>query len=145
MQDLSLVFKTDKRTSIHQRIIWCCDWSQDSKYFVTGGRDKKCILWSLEEKKPVSEKHLTFHAAVTAVAFAPIQNELIIVAGLEDGNIFITKFKNDSGWSNPKKIDQSHHKTVKKLRFKPTENSSLVLATCGSDNFVQVIKLNIEK
>ena len=141
MQGCALVFKTNKKTSIHQRIIWSCDWSQDSKYFVTGGRDKKCIIWSIEEQKPISNQPLTFHTAVTAVAFAPIKDQFILVAGLEDGSLFLTKYDMETGWTNPNKINQAHHKTVKRLKFRPGQHSKLLLATCGSDHFVQLINI----
>ena len=74
MSDYSLYFKTDKKTSIHARIIWACDWSSDSKYFVTVGRDKKCVVWSLEDKKSISSEPLLLPNSATAVAFQPVPN-----------------------------------------------------------------------
>ena len=74
MSDYSLYFKTDKKTSIHARIIWACDWSSDSKYFVTVGRDKKCVVWSLEDKKSISPEPLLLPNSATAVAFQPVPN-----------------------------------------------------------------------
>ena len=74
MSDYSLYFKTDKKTSIHARIIWACDWSSDSKYFVTVGRDKKCVVWSLEDKKSISPEPLLLPNSATAVAFQPVLN-----------------------------------------------------------------------
>ena len=41
-------------------IIWACDWSADSKYFVTVGRDKKCVIWSLEDKKSICQEIFTY-------------------------------------------------------------------------------------
>lgn len=32
---------SNPKGGIHARIIWCCDWTRDGKYFVTGSRDKK--------------------------------------------------------------------------------------------------------
>lgn len=40
----SLHAYTGKDTAIHSRIIWSCDWSPDSKYFVTSSRDKKVVF-----------------------------------------------------------------------------------------------------
>ena len=151
MDDYSLVFKTDKKTSIHQRIIWTCDWSIDSKYFVTGGRDKKCVIWSVEDQKTYSIQPLTFHTAVTAVAFAPIKDQHVVVAGLENGELYVSKYNAESGWSTPKKIEQqSHHKTIKRIKFRPTTDDAdirtkFLLATCGLDHFVQVISINFSE
>jgi len=41
----SLYTHTDKDTAVHSRIIWSCDWSPDSKYFVTSSRDKKVFIY----------------------------------------------------------------------------------------------------
>ena len=83
MSNYSLLFKTDKKSSIHARIIWACDWSADSKYFVTVGRDKKCVIWSLEDKKSICEEPLILPNSATAVAIQPesITNKLNIVIG----------------------------------------------------------------
>lgn len=32
---------TDKKSSLHTRIIWTCAWSHDDHYFITVSRDKK--------------------------------------------------------------------------------------------------------
>ena len=83
MSNYSLLFKTDKKSSIHARIIWACDWSADSKYFVTVGRDKKCVIWSLEDKKSICQEPLILPNSATAVAIQPesITNKLNIVIG----------------------------------------------------------------
>lgn len=41
----SLVQKTDKKTSVHSRIIWSCDWFPCNQKFITASRDKKIIVW----------------------------------------------------------------------------------------------------
>ena len=145
MKTFDLVFKTDKKTSVHQRIIWSCDWYHDSNYFVTAGRDKKCVIWSLKEQKAIS--NLAFHTAVTAVAFAPIKDKIVIVAGLEDGGIYLAKYDFETGWSPTTKIEQAHHKTIRRLKFQRigemTTPSHVLLASCGSDHFVQLIRIKV--
>lgn len=64
----------------HSRIIWTCAWSNDSKYFATGGRDKLLNIWLLEEKSEdeITSKVETFNApdSITAVDFSPLKFEL---------------------------------------------------------------------
>ncbi|KAF0024761.1 hypothetical protein F2P81_023563 [Scophthalmus maximus] len=78
----SLHAHTGKDTAVHSRIIWSCDWSPDSKYFVTSSRDKKVIVWGpcrLEDEsvpppnriKPCSSL-LDVGDSATAVAFCPV-------------------------------------------------------------------------
>ena len=146
MSDFSLHFKTDKKSSVHQRIIWACDWTPDSKYFVTVGRDKKCVIWSVDDQKPFSKEPLVLSNSATAVAFVPtLENGLHIVIGLDDGKIFYSKYDLEGNWSEPKLIDQGHHKTVKRLKFQPNLKIKdvFMLATCGSDHIVQLLSLKL--
>ena len=46
----SLVHKTDKKTSVHSRIIWSCDWFPNDEKFVTSSRDKKVIVWGISSE-----------------------------------------------------------------------------------------------
>lgn len=39
---------TNKNNALHERIIWDCTWTFDSKYFLTVSRDKKAIVWSAD-------------------------------------------------------------------------------------------------
>uniref|UniRef100_A0A3B4XFU5 Elongator complex protein 2 n=1 Tax=Seriola lalandi dorsalis TaxID=1841481 RepID=A0A3B4XFU5_SERLL len=79
----SLHAHTGKDTAVHTRIIWSCDWSPDSKYFVTSSRDKKVIVWGpcrledTEDSVPPPEikprsSVLDVGDAATAVAFCPV-------------------------------------------------------------------------
>uniref|UniRef100_A0A8C5F925 Elongator complex protein 2 n=1 Tax=Gadus morhua TaxID=8049 RepID=A0A8C5F925_GADMO len=43
--NFSMYTHTDKDTAVHSRIIWSCDWSPDSRYFVTSSRDKKVVIY----------------------------------------------------------------------------------------------------
>ncbi|XP_040044705.2 elongator complex protein 2 isoform X1 [Gasterosteus aculeatus] len=137
----SLHAHTGKDTAIHSRIIWSCDWSPDSKYFVTSSRDKKVIVWPphrLEESrdsvlppeiKPCSSI-LDVGDSATAVAFCPFlcsNNSYLLAVGLECGRILLYKWspvREPAGghdWSSCGETDilQSHALTVKRLRWRP--------------------------
>lgn len=98
-------FKSDKRTGIHARIIWCCAWSHDSVYFATGSRDGKLVIWGQNDQNidtkvsyyaktdPLVEPEKSF----TAVAFAPMSiddNNLtyLLAVGADCGNIALYKW-----------------------------------------------------
>ena len=75
---------TDKKTSVHSRIIWAASWSHDSKYFITASRDKKLVIWGSSGEATSSgglgnygavTKPLDLGDAVTAVDFAPIKTK----------------------------------------------------------------------
>ena len=148
MSDFSIYFKTDKKTSVHQRIIWACDWSLDSTYFVTVGRDKKCVLWSLGDKKPVCMQPLVLPNAGTAVAFMPLfkEDNIPIVIGMDNGQIVLVYFCPLQGkWSELYGVRQGHHRTVKRLRFQPQPQfgNETLLATCGTDHLVQLLRIKL--
>ena len=66
----TLVQKTDKKTSIHSRIIWSCAWFHDDRYFVTASRDKKMIVWGVNNTESWCAKNepLDVGEAATAVS-----------------------------------------------------------------------------
>ncbi|XP_057331577.1 elongator complex protein 2 [Microplitis mediator] len=137
--------------SLHTRIIWCCSWSHDSKYFATGSRDGKIGLWSVDQLKknpdsmPVSSIELP-DDSVTALNFLNkfIDNSYILAVGFDDGTIEIRKITKDKAnieWICCKKLDnqQAHHKTVKRLSFRPTfKDNSIELASCSADRAVKI-------
>ncbi|XP_071776254.2 elongator complex protein 2 [Centroberyx gerrardi] len=134
----SLYAHTGKDTAVHSRIIWSCDWSPDSKYFVTSSRDKKVIVWgpcSLEENgnppeiQPCSSI-LDVGDSATAVAFCPIlcsDHSYLVAVGLECGRILLYRWspgQEPAGgldWSGCGETDasQSHALAVKRLRWRP--------------------------
>lgn len=102
-----LVAKSDKTNGIHTRIIWSCDWSFNSKYFVTSSREGKIVIWAKDDNetsasseiwKPQVEEMLNGHS-VTALAFYQESNEsedqtmYPLAAGCESGLINIYLFQ----------------------------------------------------
>uniref|UniRef100_A0A3B5MYH1 Elongator complex protein 2 n=1 Tax=Xiphophorus couchianus TaxID=32473 RepID=A0A3B5MYH1_9TELE len=146
----SLCAHTTKDTAMHSRIIWSCDWSPDSKYFVTSSRDKKVIVWGpcmLEnseepvfplEIKPCSSI-LDVGDSATAVAFCPSlcsDRSYLLAVGLECGQILLYRWRpgqvGDVCWIfvcilsvvslHQKSFQrQSHTLAVKRLRWSDTE------------------------
>ncbi|XP_069476708.1 elongator complex protein 2 isoform X2 [Ambystoma mexicanum] len=133
----SLYAHTNKSTAVHSRIIWTCDWSPDSKYFVTGSRDKKVIVWGehgsgdatelnvLGSIRPASSV-LDVSDSVTAVSVSPVltsNKSYIIAMGLECGKIFLYTWKADENnlvsadWTKCYEMDQRqcHTLAVKQL------------------------------
>ena len=161
-----LCANSDKKTSVHQRLIWTCSWSHDSKYFATGSRDKKIAVWSkketnnedlvatnscLGEYSLACVTPLVLEASVTALAFAKFffgDNDMkyIIAAGVETGNISIILWDPTSKlheWTILRTLSTSegHHKAIKRLRFQPiipSINPKHLLASCGEDNTVKL-------
>ncbi|KAM9838235.1 elongator complex protein 2 [Aulostomus maculatus] len=136
----SLHAHTGKDTAIHSRIIWSCDWSPDSKYFVTSSRDKKVIVWGpLEEPgdprlppeiKPCSSI-LDVGDSATAVSFCPVlcsDDSFLLAVGLEGGRILLYRWRPGQDpavghdWSSCGATDplQSHALAVKRLRWRPS-------------------------
>ncbi|ELW64588.1 Elongator complex protein 2 [Tupaia chinensis] len=100
----SLFAFTNKITSVHSRIIWSCDWSPDSKYFFTGSRDKKVVVWGECDSSDDCIEHsigpcssvLDVGGAVTAVSVCPVlspSQRYVVAIGLECGKIFLYAWK----------------------------------------------------
>ncbi|KAI1243209.1 hypothetical protein IHE44_0000797 [Lamprotornis superbus] len=118
---------TDKNTAVHSRIIWSCDWTPDSKYFITGSRDKKVIIWGqcdlsvitegneLDSIKPCSTV-LDAGDSVTAVGISRVltpDGRYIVAVGLENGKIILYTWKQSgkepalADWTTSVEIDNS--------------------------------------
>jgi elongator complex protein 2 len=139
---------TDKKNSVHQRLIWACGWSPDSKSFVTCSRDKKVAVWSAESGALACKKPLVLEDSVTAVAFAPLGSgaHYVLAAGQEDGRVLVIFWdpaKDEDGEWGIMHSERVHHKTVKKLSFRPRPHNGgdLVLASCSSDHSVKLFKV----
>nr|XP_042709866.1 elongator complex protein 2-like isoform X3 [Chrysemys picta bellii] len=133
----SLFAYTDKNTAVHSRIIWSCDWTPDSKYFITGSRDKKVIVWgdcgsagATESSGPGAVKPcssiLDVGDSVTAVSISHVlapDESYIIAVGLECGKINLYTWKQCeqrpvlTDWTKCVETDnsQSHTLAIKRL------------------------------
>lgn len=116
MYDLAAT--TNKSTGIHTRIIWCCGWSHDSKYFSTGSRDGKIVVWHKSPEKEAKDNLGQYEAAsvtldlkgqsVTALCFAPnlVNDQYLIAIGLESGEIHLYKWFKQ--WSHISVLDKRY-------------------------------------
>ncbi|XP_068092811.1 elongator complex protein 2 isoform X2 [Hyperolius riggenbachi] len=162
---------TNKDTSVHSRIIWSCDWTPDSNFFVTGSRDKKVIVWgdcqvsdSQDENNRASVKPcstlLDAEDSVTAVSVNRALASLgsyIIAIGLDCGKILLYRWQSnvkENDWMKIYDMDQSlcHTLTVKQLCWKSRLGRAghddsdstewLQLASCGADHSVKIFNVN---
>ncbi|XP_034242074.1 probable elongator complex protein 2 [Thrips palmi] len=161
-----LLASTNKSTCIHTRIIWSSAWTPDSKYFSTGSREGKIVVWGgndvLEDKSNLgywssAGTPLILKDSVTSLAFAPQLNPgkgYLLAAGLEAGNILLYTWKRDQSdpWTPILSLNQNqaHHLTVKQLSFRPhigevgeqEKSSTLLLASAGADHTVKIHALS---
>ncbi|XP_054619533.1 elongator complex protein 2 [Dunckerocampus dactyliophorus] len=163
--EFSLHAHTTKDTAVHTRIIWSCDWTHDSRYFVTSSRDKKVIVWGpcttdhSEESphmKPCSSI-LDVGDSATAVAFCPqrcSRNRYVVAVGLESGKVVLYGWTPDGladggqDWISLGETDvsQSHTMAVKRLRWRPRvedeeATSRVRLASAGADHAVKIFSI----
>uniref|UniRef100_A0A803VYX9 Elongator complex protein 2 n=1 Tax=Ficedula albicollis TaxID=59894 RepID=A0A803VYX9_FICAL len=127
---------TDKNTAVHSRIIWSCDWTPDSKYFITGSRDKKVIIWGQCDLSVITEGN-------ELDSIKPCST--VLDAGDSVTAVGISRVLTPDG-------SQSHALAVKRLCWRHhagraghnDENSSkwLQLASCGADHSVKIFNVN---
>lgn len=149
------VIGTNKANSLHDRIIWDCCWTYDSKYFMTVARDKKAILWSVD--KLISSKQADNSGDQTNVIECSIQNQAdcaiqavdspnfkispdsyLFALGLEDGTLSLNLVSGNS-WNKLITLDQFHQLPIKRLAFKPKslgENENQIVLASGADDWI---------
>lgn len=144
---------TGRTNGIHERIIWCCDWSHDDKFFATGSRDGKVAVWtrtnettedSLRGYQPAATLELA-STSITAISFAKqsFNDDYIIAIGIDSGHIHLSKF-NGTSFEPLRTLNNSeaHHLCVNKLEFRPGTDK-FQLASCGNDTFVRIYELKL--
>uniref|UniRef100_A0A1B6DSR2 Elongator complex protein 2 n=2 Tax=Clastoptera arizonana TaxID=38151 RepID=A0A1B6DSR2_9HEMI len=155
-----LVSTTDKSTGIHTRIIWCCGWTHDSKYFATGSREGRVVIWGhTGQVKPILGEFGSCGIAlnvsgdsVTSIAFASRfvleDEEYLCAVGCDSGLIKLYGWKADidDPWRFLYQIEANagHHLTVKRLAFRPSQKH-IQLASCGLDHMVKVHTIHLNK
>ncbi|CAI2384101.1 unnamed protein product [Moneuplotes crassus] len=143
----------------HKRILWCCSWAHNSKYFATGSREKVNSLkfWEYcEEKNQWAEESKIEKGLnnVTSVAFFPGFLNLGspsfgVVVGVDSGELSIWTREVESSikeWTLAYKFPEflSHSLTVRRIKFKQeatTESGEYEVATCSNDATVRIFKL----
>nr|XP_055089818.1 elongator complex protein 2 isoform X4 [Symphalangus syndactylus] len=167
----SLFAFTNKITSVHSRIIWSCDWSPDSRYFFTGSRDKKVVVWGecdstddcIEHNIGPCSSVLDVGGAVTAVSVCPAlhpSQRYVVAVGLECGKICLYTWKKTdqvpeiNDWTHCVETSQSqsHTLAIRKLCWRncsgKTEQKEaegaewLHFASCGEDHTVKIHRVN---
>ncbi|XP_021504900.1 elongator complex protein 2 isoform X2 [Meriones unguiculatus] len=159
---------TNTVTSVHSRIIWSCSWSPDSKYFFTGSRDKKVVVWGecnsshrpMEHPIGPCSSVLDVGSSVMAVSVCPLLNpaqRYVVAVGLESGKICIYSWNktdqeiNDWTCCVETSPSQSHTLGIRRLCWKncngSTEQSKegtewLYFASCGEDHTVKIYRVN---
>ena len=137
----------------HKRIIWCCSWSCDEKYFITGSRDKFISIWSKDDKNKF-KKYATLEnkTPVTAIEFIGKSFQdgdcYVFIVGFEDGKINIGKFSVKN-----KKIEiiyelnefLAHCAKVNKIRSFCNKENKCYFATCSEDFSVRIFSFDIKK
>ena len=137
----------------HKRIIWCCSWSYDEKYFITGSRDKFISIWAPDEKNKF-KKYATLENKnpVTAIEFISKSfqegNVYIFIVGFEDGKINMGKFS-----LKDKKIEiiyelnefLVHCAKVNKIRSFCNKENKCYFATCSEDYSVRIFSFHIKQ
>ncbi|KAK9889847.1 hypothetical protein WA026_007210 [Henosepilachna vigintioctopunctata] len=159
---------TNKATGVHARVIWCCCWTHDSKFFSTGSRDGKLAVWTKNSDKPVesvlgqyepASTHLSLPKdSITAVASAPcfISGQYLFAVGLECGIISFYKWSRTDLWQRVLEFDRSigHHLTVKRIQFRPflgqagykeKDENILQVASCSADSAVKIFNLIVSE
>lgn len=134
----------------HNRIIWTGAWAPHSNMFATGSRDQSVKVWQLlAGEGRVSDSPVgtlpAFDHAVTALAWAPLEDRNLLSVGLENGDIELWSIDvAPAAWSCQKlwkaNDTEAHCAAVKRLSWEFTEGK-LLLASCGLDHAVSIFEV----
>jgi len=111
---------SDKKSSVHSRIIWDCAFTHDDLYFVTVARDKTAVFWNIDpihadnnsNLGPVKacDNPLTLSESITTVDVlnVAVNNNYLIAFGLENGNICLYYWNPKTFWTHLLDIDDGY-------------------------------------
>lgn len=153
--NFELISTTDKNNGVHERIIWCCDWSHDDNFFATGSRDGKIAIWCKNEDKIDVDSSLKNYKcsavislpseSITALSFAKNHFnsvDYLLAIGSENGIIQFYRFDGkECHFLGSLNNSEAHHLCVNKLEFRPSVDE-FHLASCGNDNLVKIYELS---
>ena len=105
-------------------------------------------MWVAETGAAACGAPLVLGDSVTAVSFHPGSCDVggasyTLAAGLDDGTVLLIEWNSYSGVWNVLHSKRVHHKTVRRLRFRPGgAHSEVLLASCSSDHSVKLHKVS---
>ncbi|KAK8744911.1 hypothetical protein OTU49_000685 [Cherax quadricarinatus] len=139
---------SNKKDTMHARVIWSCAWLPDSHHFVTASRDKTVAVWGHTEAAWVKQAFLSESNEVTAVAVSRnIDKEtdgVLVATGLVSGDINIRVYSpSEMVFGEVLQIFHKHQSMVRRLQFKPSVEHSnhFVLASCADDKRVHLYEI----
>jgi len=143
----SLIWKTDKKTAVHSRIIWAAAWTPDGRFFGTASRDKKVVIWGEGEGGTWGPQGqpLVLGDSVTALAMAPARQEgaYTVACGQESGALALCTWGPGGGWG-ALHSHKLHMATVTRLAWRPSQGEEgLELASCSADTSVSIVRVEL--
>ncbi|CAO1617298.1 unnamed protein product [Sympodiomycopsis kandeliae] len=135
--------------SAHTRIIWDASWSQDSRTFATGSRDKSIKIWQIDSPlKNSSEVQVNLLTSVnklpdalTALAFDEKDR---LAVGLENGTVLLYQLHQERGLELLLKLENHHSTVVNEVGWRPCaddddeEEEGEMLLSAGEDGVVRL-------
>ncbi|XP_065665851.1 elongator complex protein 2 isoform X2 [Hydra vulgaris] len=144
----SLVQCTDKKTSIHTRIIWSCSWFVDENYFVTASRDKKIIVWSRKNDQCKWDSVDTLDVGESATSVCvdkkTVCERYVVAVGMETGAIQLYFWNDKESWNLILKLSTFMCPTlsIKQLRWRPGHDKRQ-LGIAASDHTFRILSFNL--
>lgn len=146
-KEYELIGHSRKEQLMHSRIIWSVCWTPDGQHFMTSSRDKQVMIWKLDRQTNEVEPCLNDHILkLKESAYSiDISNQTIegthkylVALGAENGDLILASWSPKDGWTRLKELNRFHTISIRKVKF---NSKGDLLATCGDDCFVRVVKI----